>query len=653
MANKIISSTGYEVEIDNIAKVDTLNVSLAAKADKATTYTKIESDALLFEKTVTIGTLADLRAETTISSTVYVTGYHTAGDGAFGSNIFYWDETSVEDDNGGTIIKLTSITTGRYKLKFSEAVNVKWFGAKGDGVTDDLLAINSAIRLEALNTIRSEYASSHSVYLPNTNNFYRVSDTIYVNRTVKIYSDTPPMLKNGYTTMIKGDAGLNAIIVFLQAGGASAPDEYETTDIGLDYGAVRSQMINVSVQPINKYMVKYGVVHNTVVFFENVTSSYFSSYGFFAKAGTGGPISNMFLESTYDAVTNLYGNTNSSRYFNCIGYFNSKHGFVSSGTNSGTITYEKCDASQNKGAGFVDDTSIGCEYIACHTAQNVFKVEHNGVIYMCIKAHTSTSISEPGLGSDWKTYWALPTATTFDAQWNINTYFIPSGGINSIEDAYSNIAFCYSEGGIEKGIVVRGRCNVFGGISGTRAFYHPEFKTAQVFAGTNKISPLNFVGNLSIYDDSTKYGMSIGDSQHGGIISSFGDYRDNNLKPNSNYKTYWDPSKQSYVLYCENAGRVVYEITSKDSTYGGIGGAAFVVNGIHIADGSSSRTKRFRIRATYNFSTITDNTYGLAIQGDQWHYTAPQPGGYIGAVCTKGGTIGATAIIKEFGLIST
>lgn len=55
-----------------------------------------------------------------------VNGYNLTGDGGGGD--FYWDATSTEVDNGGTIIKVTAINDGRWKRIYSGAVNVSWFG---------------------------------------------------------------------------------------------------------------------------------------------------------------------------------------------------------------------------------------------------------------------------------------------------------------------------------------------------------------------------------------------------------------------------------------------------------------------------------------------------------------------------------------------
>ena len=109
-------------------------------------------------KVIPIDTIALLRVRTSTPSTVWVSGYYAKGDGAFGSNIFEWDSTSTETDNGGTIIKLTSITTGRYKLKFSGDVNIDWFGAKAEVVFN-----NSPKIQEAANYC---YTNNKQIFIP-------------------------------------------------------------------------------------------------------------------------------------------------------------------------------------------------------------------------------------------------------------------------------------------------------------------------------------------------------------------------------------------------------------------------------------------------------------------------------------------------------
>lgn len=81
-----------------------------------------------------VDTLADMRTIEFPHETVWCSGYHSKNDGAFGSNIYRWNPTSTATDNGGTIIKLTSITTGRYELQYSnKTIGLEYFGITGIG----------------------------------------------------------------------------------------------------------------------------------------------------------------------------------------------------------------------------------------------------------------------------------------------------------------------------------------------------------------------------------------------------------------------------------------------------------------------------------------------------------------------------------------
>lgn len=96
--------------------------------------------------TIKVKNIAELKLRKgTPECTVEVLGYYTEGDGGGGE--FFWDNTSTIIDNGGTIIQVTNVLTGRWKRIYNNKVHVKWFGAKGDGITNDTTFIQNAINL--------------------------------------------------------------------------------------------------------------------------------------------------------------------------------------------------------------------------------------------------------------------------------------------------------------------------------------------------------------------------------------------------------------------------------------------------------------------------------------------------------------------------
>lgn len=78
--------------------------------------------------------------------TVHVQGYYTPNDG--GGGIFYWDSSSSDLEDYGTVFESNLINFGRWK-RYIEGpeVNVRWFGAVGvgGGSDDDTVGFTNAI----------------------------------------------------------------------------------------------------------------------------------------------------------------------------------------------------------------------------------------------------------------------------------------------------------------------------------------------------------------------------------------------------------------------------------------------------------------------------------------------------------------------------
>lgn len=106
-------------------------------------------------------------------------GYWSGGDG--GGGVFFWDENSVTNEDGGTIIAPTaseggipdgsatdggSTGAGRWKRIYSGPLNVKWFGATGDATTDDYGPIGLAIQAATIAASAPYRNSSGAVFFP-------------------------------------------------------------------------------------------------------------------------------------------------------------------------------------------------------------------------------------------------------------------------------------------------------------------------------------------------------------------------------------------------------------------------------------------------------------------------------------------------------
>jgi hypothetical protein len=281
-------------------------------------------------KVVSVDTIADLRATTKAQPTVWVSGYYEKGDGALGSNIFEWDATSTEDDNGGTIIKLDSVATGRYKLRYSGSVNVKWFGAVGDGATDDTAALQNAIN----------YSNSIGNTLTINAGRYLVSSTIYVGAGARIEGTNGRLTGIYKKTVLITNTSLNPII--------------DISNLKWGYiGGINLEGNNVALNGIGGYNV-FGAT------LENIRSENMVANGFrLTNDGTGiGCFSNSFIRcaatSNGDSgflLDHYASNINDILFDDCISISN-QYGIRETGDVAGrNITIQNCDIENNSDYG--------------------------------------------------------------------------------------------------------------------------------------------------------------------------------------------------------------------------------------------------------------------------------------------------------------
>lgn len=134
---------------------------------------------------VAVSSYAALRAYSGSSRQAQVTGYLVSADPSPTSGIFTRDDADTTSaDDGGTVI--VAANGKRWKRQFTGRIDVRWFGAVGDGATDDYTAIMKAAAVA--------FTQSKGLILPNATYAF---DTPLVFTGVDIEFDSSSLFYTG------------------------------------------------------------------------------------------------------------------------------------------------------------------------------------------------------------------------------------------------------------------------------------------------------------------------------------------------------------------------------------------------------------------------------------------------------------------------
>lgn len=172
--------------------------------------------------------IASMRSNTLeLPAVVFLKGYNTTGDGGEG---VFWLNTSdtTSADNGGTII--VDDAGGRwYRVTGAQSYSVHWFGAVGDGTTNDYAAVAA--------TIAAVAAAGGGRVLFGPKQYNMGSNTISITHSAVVLqgagqfvttllftggNDCIQIVGTNYTTMIKGNMLLDFSITCTSKTGGRA-----------------------------------------------------------------------------------------------------------------------------------------------------------------------------------------------------------------------------------------------------------------------------------------------------------------------------------------------------------------------------------------------------------------------------------------------
>lgn len=285
-----------------------------------------------------INNIAELKTRKGTSNiNVEVLGYYTSGDGGGGN--FYWDNTSTEADNGGTIIQVTGVTTGRWKRQYNDSIQAIWFGF----IESNSISVNTDILSDLI-----LYARSISIKK------IKIQSGVFILNAITTYVDIELDGAGSDKTILKCNTGVSEFITVLDS-------VYNNIALGRVGSVLSNLKLAGNVNLSNPYT---NVVDGLVTNYHSATALVIDgSKMTFSKMSING----------FNKATKFKSNTYIIKFINFDMSFNNyaihfdKTGFVTSGErisfDDGTIGNNNYGIYNKGGMLHIHNTSIDYSYV--------------------------------------------------------------------------------------------------------------------------------------------------------------------------------------------------------------------------------------------------------------------------------------------------
>lgn len=154
--------------------------------------------------------IASMKADINLEEGMFAStfGYFTINDGG-NAKYYIRSKKHIDNDDGGNIIFLKNGNVA--ELLANDTVNIKQFGAVGDGITDDTFAIRNALKNEHVILNSGEtYLCSEQINIQNKLSIQGNNASIYLNGDVQyLFSSEAPLLEVKDLHFVKIDSSFS------------------------------------------------------------------------------------------------------------------------------------------------------------------------------------------------------------------------------------------------------------------------------------------------------------------------------------------------------------------------------------------------------------------------------------------------------------